>query len=64
MLSFQALVTGHFVFSVLVFKEVLLFLQREMRGSITFKIVPSYRTQSSSCEVMNLINCPISSSVL
>ncbi|XP_014793600.1 PREDICTED: peripheral plasma membrane protein CASK isoform X11 [Calidris pugnax] len=23
---------------------------REMRGSITFKIVPSYRTQSSSCE--------------
>uniref|UniRef100_A0A5F8GHE9 Peripheral plasma membrane protein CASK n=1 Tax=Monodelphis domestica TaxID=13616 RepID=A0A5F8GHE9_MONDO len=24
---------------------------REMRGSITFKIVPSYRTQSSSCEV-------------
>lgn len=26
-------------------------LQREMRGSITFKIVPSYRTQGSSCEV-------------
>ncbi|CAO2624373.1 Peripheral plasma membrane protein CASK [Lemmus lemmus] len=26
---------------------------REMRGSITFKIVPSYRTQSSSCEVVN-----------
>lgn len=25
--------------------------QREMRGSITFKIVPSYRIQSSSCEV-------------
>lgn len=25
--------------------------QREMRGSITFKIVPSYRTQSMSCEV-------------
>ncbi|KAM6419570.1 peripheral plasma membrane protein CASK isoform X18 [Falco naumanni] len=24
---------------------------REMRGSITFKIVPSYRTQSSSCEI-------------
>uniref|UniRef100_A0A3Q3M1V3 Peripheral plasma membrane protein CASK n=1 Tax=Mastacembelus armatus TaxID=205130 RepID=A0A3Q3M1V3_9TELE len=24
---------------------------REMRGSITFKIVPSYRTQGSSCEV-------------
>ncbi|XP_010129162.1 PREDICTED: peripheral plasma membrane protein CASK-like, partial [Chlamydotis macqueenii] len=37
---------------------------REMRGSITFKIVPSYRTQSSSCEVMNLMNHPISSSVL
>uniref|UniRef100_A0A8C6ZW03 Peripheral plasma membrane protein CASK n=1 Tax=Nothoprocta perdicaria TaxID=30464 RepID=A0A8C6ZW03_NOTPE len=36
---------------------------REMRGSITFKIVPSYRTQSSSCEVMNLINLPISSSI-
>uniref|UniRef100_A0A803TCQ6 Peripheral plasma membrane protein CASK n=1 Tax=Anolis carolinensis TaxID=28377 RepID=A0A803TCQ6_ANOCA len=26
---------------------------REMRGSITFKIVPSYRTQSSSCEQTN-----------
>ncbi|MGH0127353.1 UNVERIFIED_CONTAM: hypothetical protein FKN15_039383 [Acipenser sinensis] len=25
--------------------------QREMRGSITFKIVPSYRNQSSSCEI-------------
>lgn len=25
--------------------------QREMRGSITFKIVPSYRSQSMSCEV-------------
>uniref|UniRef100_A0A669DM04 Peripheral plasma membrane protein CASK n=1 Tax=Oreochromis niloticus TaxID=8128 RepID=A0A669DM04_ORENI len=24
---------------------------REMRGSITFKIVPSYRTQGSSCEI-------------
>ncbi|MGH0131612.1 UNVERIFIED_CONTAM: hypothetical protein FKN15_047112, partial [Acipenser sinensis] len=24
---------------------------REMRGSITFKIVPSYRNQSSSCEI-------------
>ncbi|XP_051565639.1 peripheral plasma membrane protein CASK-like isoform X18 [Myxocyprinus asiaticus] len=24
---------------------------REMRGSITFKIVPSYRTQQSSCEI-------------
>ncbi|KPP76362.1 peripheral plasma membrane protein CASK-like [Scleropages formosus] len=24
---------------------------REMRGSITFKIVPSYRTQSMSCEI-------------
>ncbi|XP_078088739.1 peripheral plasma membrane protein CASK isoform X4 [Mustelus asterias] len=24
---------------------------REMRGSITFKIVPSYRTQSASCEI-------------
>uniref|UniRef100_A0A8C3L8Q4 Peripheral plasma membrane protein CASK n=1 Tax=Chrysolophus pictus TaxID=9089 RepID=A0A8C3L8Q4_CHRPC len=36
---------------------------REMRGSITFKIVPSYRTQSSSCEVMNLMNHPISSSI-
>ncbi|KAG7259751.1 hypothetical protein CRUP_018844, partial [Coryphaenoides rupestris] len=23
---------------------------RDMRGSITFKIVPSYRTQGSSCE--------------
>uniref|UniRef100_A0A2K6QAQ9 Peripheral plasma membrane protein CASK n=1 Tax=Rhinopithecus roxellana TaxID=61622 RepID=A0A2K6QAQ9_RHIRO len=31
---------------------------REMRGSITFKIVPSYRTQSSSCEVMTLTNHP------
>lgn len=28
--------------------------QREMRGSITFKIVPSYRTQGSSCEVTPL----------
>lgn len=27
--------------------------QREMRGSITFKIVPSYRSQSMSCEVGN-----------
>ncbi|XP_028848060.1 peripheral plasma membrane protein CASK isoform X14 [Denticeps clupeoides] len=27
---------------------------REMRGSITFKIVPSYRTQSSSCEDLPL----------
>uniref|UniRef100_A0A3Q3EI20 Calcium/calmodulin-dependent serine protein kinase b n=1 Tax=Labrus bergylta TaxID=56723 RepID=A0A3Q3EI20_9LABR len=26
---------------------------REMRGSITFKIVPSYRSQSMSCEVRN-----------
>lgn len=26
-------------------------MQREMRGSITFKIVPSYRSQSMSCEV-------------
>ncbi|XP_077368518.1 peripheral plasma membrane protein CASK-like isoform X3 [Festucalex cinctus] len=26
---------------------------REMRGSITFKIVPSYRSQSKSCEVQN-----------
>lgn len=25
--------------------------QREMRGSITFKIVPSYRSQSGSCDV-------------
>uniref|UniRef100_A0A3B3IHP0 Calcium/calmodulin-dependent serine protein kinase b n=1 Tax=Oryzias latipes TaxID=8090 RepID=A0A3B3IHP0_ORYLA len=25
--------------------------QREMRGSITFKIVPSYRSQSMSCEI-------------
>uniref|UniRef100_A0A8C3Y5P8 Peripheral plasma membrane protein CASK n=1 Tax=Catharus ustulatus TaxID=91951 RepID=A0A8C3Y5P8_CATUS len=36
---------------------------REMRGSITFKIVPSYRTQSSSCEVMNLMSHPLSSSI-
>uniref|UniRef100_A0A673N7N6 Peripheral plasma membrane protein CASK-like n=1 Tax=Sinocyclocheilus rhinocerous TaxID=307959 RepID=A0A673N7N6_9TELE len=28
---------------------------REMRGSITFKIVPSYRTQQSPCEVMNSV---------
>lgn len=32
--------------------------QREMRGSITFKIVPSYRTQSSSCEVITLTSLP------
>nr|XP_006137960.1 peripheral plasma membrane protein CASK isoform X2 [Pelodiscus sinensis] len=29
---------------------------REMRGSITFKIVPSYRTQSSSCEISSCIS--------
>lgn len=40
------------------------FLQREMRGSITFKIVPSYRTQSSSCEVIALTKHPISSGFL
>lgn len=37
---------------------------REMRGSITFKIVPSYRTQSSSCEVIALTKLPISSGFL
>ncbi|KAI1241515.1 hypothetical protein IHE44_0004988, partial [Lamprotornis superbus] len=31
---------------------------REMRGSITFKIVPSYRTQSSSCEDLPLTTQP------
>uniref|UniRef100_A0A674BA24 Peripheral plasma membrane protein CASK n=1 Tax=Salmo trutta TaxID=8032 RepID=A0A674BA24_SALTR len=33
---------------------------KEMRGSITFKIVPSYRTQGSSCEVMHC-NFPLPS---
>ncbi|XP_033865888.1 peripheral plasma membrane protein CASK isoform X14 [Acipenser ruthenus] len=31
---------------------------REMRGSITFKIVPSYRNQSSSCEDIPLTTQP------
>uniref|UniRef100_A0A671R6L3 Peripheral plasma membrane protein CASK n=1 Tax=Sinocyclocheilus anshuiensis TaxID=1608454 RepID=A0A671R6L3_9TELE len=32
---------------------------REMRGSITFKIVPGYRIQQSSCEVMASVSFPL-----
>lgn len=34
-----------------------------MRGSITFKIVPSYRTQQSPCEVMDSVAFALSSAL-
>uniref|UniRef100_A0A671R6C6 Peripheral plasma membrane protein CASK n=1 Tax=Sinocyclocheilus anshuiensis TaxID=1608454 RepID=A0A671R6C6_9TELE len=36
---------------------------REMRGSITFKIVPGYRIQQSSCEVMASVAFALSSAL-
>lgn len=41
-----------------VFVCVCVFSQREMRGSITFKIVPSYRSQSLSCDVSASLRAP------
>lgn len=37
--------------TMIISKFVFFFLQRDARGSITFKIIPSYRSQPPPCDV-------------
>ena len=55
----QQILVGVFIvfLTIRIDRMLLVYFQRDARGSITFKIVPSYRSQPPPCDVR--VACPI-----